>query len=336
MVPNLSPPSPVSPTVDFEANGKQHGVLKLPWSRDDSAWGAIHIPICVVKNGQGPTALFFGGNDGDEYEGPIALYELARTLRTDEISGRVIIVPALNYPAFRAAKRTSPIDGGNMNRIFPGKPDGSITEKIADFVERGLLPRADLVLDIHSGGRSLDFVPFAAAHFLEDKAQEARSMNAAEAFGAPYTVRMREIDAVGMLDTAAENLGKTFVTTELAGGGTATPGSAGVAKRGVRNLLKHAGILDGPPDPSKTQWLTMEEGGTFAESPTDGLIDYVVSLGDEVRAGASVAHITPHGRTGAEPVTVTAPGDGLLIGRHFPGLVQTGDCVAVVGSLDKE
>lgn len=331
----LNPPSPVSPTVDFDADGKQHGALKLPWSRDDSAWGAIHIPVCVAKNGDGPTALFFGGNHGDEYEGPLALYDLARTLEPQDINGRVIIVPALNYPAFRAAKRTSPVDGGNMNRIFPGCPDGGVTQKIADFVTRGLLPLADLVLDIHSGGKTLDFVPFAAAHFLEDKAQEARSMAAAEAFGAPYTVRMREIDAAGMLDTTAETLGKTFVTTELAGGGTATPETAAIAKRGVRNLLKHMGILAGERERTSTQWLTMEEDGAFAASPADGLIDYVAALGGEMRKGAPVAHITPHGLTGAEPITVTAPGDGLLIGRHFPGLVQTGDCVAVIGSLDE-
>ena len=334
MTPDLNPPSPVSPAVDFDADGKQHGALRLPWSRDDSAWGAIHIPICVVRNGDGPTALFFGGNHGDEYEGPIALYDLARLLKPVDITGRVIIVPALNYPAFRAAKRTSPIDGGNMNRIFPGSPDGGITEKIADFVTRGLLPLADVVLDIHSGGKTLDFVPFAAAHFLADKEQQARCMAAAEAFGAPFAVRMREIDAAGMLDTSAEALGKTFVTTELAGGGTATPETAAIARHGVRNLLKHAGILDDAPERQETRWLTMEEAGTFAASPADGLVDYALALGDEVRRGEPVARIIPHGSTGAAPVTVTAPGDGLLIGRHFPGLVQTGDCVAVVGSLD--
>src|SRR5919199_4896455 len=94
------PPSPVTPTVDFDRDGVQHGFLRLPYSRDDSAWGAVMIPIAVIKNGEGPTALLTGANHGDEYEGPIALFDLARSLRAGEISGRVIVVPAMNYPAF--------------------------------------------------------------------------------------------------------------------------------------------------------------------------------------------------------------------------------------------
>lgn len=113
-------PSPISATVDFEANGVQHGFLRLPYSRDDSAWGSVMIPVTVVKNGEGPTALLTGGNHGDEYEGPIALFDLARKLDASDVEGRVIIVPAMNYPAFQAQTRTSPIDKGNMNRSFPG------------------------------------------------------------------------------------------------------------------------------------------------------------------------------------------------------------------------
>ena len=74
----------------------------------------------MAKNGEGPTALLTGGNHGDEYEGPIALFDLARTIDPQQIRGRVILVPAMNYPAFQVGKRTSPIDNGNMNRSFLG------------------------------------------------------------------------------------------------------------------------------------------------------------------------------------------------------------------------
>ena len=75
--------NPISSTVDFTRDGVQHGFLKLPHSRDDSAWGAVMIPITVVKHGDGPTALLTGGNHGDEYEGPVALSKLAQRLRAD-------------------------------------------------------------------------------------------------------------------------------------------------------------------------------------------------------------------------------------------------------------
>ncbi|MGQ9370288.1 N(2)-acetyl-L-2,4-diaminobutanoate deacetylase DoeB [Azospirillum sp. A39] len=335
MLADILPPSPVVPTVDFNADGAQHGLLRLPYSRDDSAWGSVMIPIAVVKNGEGPTVLLAGGNHGDEYEGPVALFDLARTLRTEEVHGRVIIVPAMNYPAFRAGTRTSPIDRGNLNRTFPGRPDGTVTQKIADYVTRHLLPLADVVLDIHSGGKTLDFVPYAAAHLLDDKVQEARCFAAVAAFGAPYAMRMLEIDALGMLDSTAEAMGKTFVTTELGGGGTARAATIAIAKRGVRNLLRHAGVLEGGSEPGEgTRWLDMPDGQCFHFAEDDGLLETCRDLGDAVRRGDVVARVHPIGRTGRAPAEYRAALDGILAARHFPGLVQTGDCVAVIGTVD--
>src|SRR5262249_48744529 len=238
-------PSPISASVDFDRDGVQHGFLKLPHSRDDSAWGAVMIPVSVIKRGEGRRALLTGPTPGEEYEGLVALFGWANGLGAEQVSGRVIIVPAMNYPAFRAGTRTSPIDKGNLNRLFPGRPAGTVTEKIADYFQRHLLPLADYVLDLHSGGRTLQFVPFAAAHVLPDKAQQAKCVAAMQAFNAPPGMMLLEIDSVGMYDTAAEEMGKVFVSTELGGGGSASAATVEIARRGVRNLLVHAGILQG-------------------------------------------------------------------------------------------
>jgi N-alpha-acetyl-L-2,4-diaminobutyrate deacetylase len=325
-----SMPSPIRPSIDFEKDGVQHGHLRLPYSRDDSAWGSVMIPIAVVRNGRGPTALFTGANHGDEYEGPLAIFDLARSLDPALIRGRVILVPAMNYPAFRAATRTSPIDRGNLNRSFPGRADGTVTEKIADYFARTLLPMADLVVDIHAGGKTLDFIPFAASHELPDKAQEARCIAAVEAFDAPYSMMLLEIDNVGMFDTSAEMQGKTFVFTELGGGGTATARSATIARRGLRNVLIHAGILDGQAEPRSSVRLGVPSGDCFIFSEHEGLIEPGVDLGQSVRKDALLARIWPFDRTGIAPVEYRARMDGILAGRHFPGLVKSGDCLAVV------
>jgi N-alpha-acetyl-L-2,4-diaminobutyrate deacetylase len=323
-------PSPIRPSVDYDQEGVQHGFLRLPYSRDDSAWGAVMIPIAVIKNGEGPTALLTGANHGDEYEGPIALLKLANRLKPSEVNGRVIIVPAMNYPAFRAGTRTSPVDAGNLNRIFPGRPDGSVTEKIADYFQRCLLPLADIVLDYHSGGRTLDFLPFAAAHELPDQEQEQRCVAAMEAFNAPYSIKLLEIDAVGMYDTAAEELGKTFLTTELGGGGSASARSVRIAERGVRNLLIHVGILKGEIALAPTVRLAMPGADSYLISTSEGVVEMCRDLGDEVEADEVVARTYPADRTGAEPVVTRARISGLLVGRHFPGLIKTGDCLAVI------
>ncbi|WP_256750260.1 N(2)-acetyl-L-2,4-diaminobutanoate deacetylase DoeB [Mesorhizobium sp. Mes31] len=323
-------PSPIAPTVDFDRDGVQHGFLRLPYSRDDSAWGSVMIPICVIRNGKGPTALLTGGNHGDEYEGPLALYELARTLDPKHVGGTVIIVPAMNYPAFRAGTRTSPIDKGNMNRSFPGRPDGTVTEKIADYFQRELLPRSDIALDFHSGGRTLDFVPFCAAHIRPDKALEAQGFAAVEAFSAPWSMKMLEIDAVGMFDTAAEEMGKLFITTELGGGGTSRAQTVRIARRGVLNVLRHAGIVAGAVETSPTQWLDMPSGDCFSFAEDDGMIETMVDLGEPVEEGMVLARIHSVGRTGIAPQEIRAKMSGLLAARHFPGLVKAGDCAAVV------
>lgn len=326
-------PSPISPTIDLDAEGVQHGFLKLPYSRDDAAWGAVMIPITVIRNGQGPTALLTGANHGDEYEGAIALAKLANTLRAEEVSGCVIIVPFMNYPAFRAGTRTSPIDRGNLNRTFPGKPDGTVTEKIADYVQRHLLPRADFVLDIHSGGRTLDFLPFAAIHVLDDKAQQARCSAAMQAFNAPYSMTLLELDAVGMFDTAAEAAGKVFVSTELGGGGSATARSVAVADRGVRQFLIHCGICRGELEQRPTVRLDMPDGDCYVTSLHDGLLEMCRDLGDTVRKGELIARVHDVRRTGTAPVDYHARRDGLLAARHFPGLIGCGDTLAVVAEI---
>jgi len=322
--------SPVLATVDFDAEGVQHGYLKVPYSGDDSGWGAVMIPLTVVKNDVGPTVIFTGANHGDEYEGPIALWWLSNELKSKDIRGRVIIVPAMNYPAFKAGKRTSSIDGGNMNRAFPGRPDGTITEIIADYFNRVLLPMADYVVDIHSGGKTLDFVPFACAHVLEDKHQQARCIAAMEAFNAPYSLMLLELDSAKMYDTAAEKMGKVFIGTELGGGGSASATTVAIAKRGILNLLKHAGILSGEPERGPSISLVTPDHRSFVTSEHSGLLEMCVDLGSDVKNGEVIALVHDIERTGTQPVEYKATIDGVLAGRHYPSLTQPGDNLAVI------
>ncbi|WP_099824419.1 N(2)-acetyl-L-2,4-diaminobutanoate deacetylase DoeB [Oceaniglobus indicus] len=322
--------SPITPTIPLDAQGAFHGFLRLPHSRDDSAWGAVMVPISVIAGGDGPTALLTAGNHGDEYEGPIALQELAATLDPATVNGRIIILPMMNLPAFSAGRRCSPIDGGNMNRSFPGRPDGTVTQKIAHYIATELVPLSDIVLDYHSGGRTLDFLPFAAAHILPDKRQEAACMAAMTAFNAPYSMKMLEIDNVGMFDTEVESQGKVFVTTELGGGGTSTAASVAVARKGARNLLIHAGILNGTCETAPSVTLDMPDGRCFVFSEHAGLLEPLVDLGASVEAGQPIARLWPADRSGAAPRQLAAGLSGILTARHFPGLVGMGDCVAVV------
>ena len=142
--------------VDYDKPGKQFGFLRVPNSNNDSAWGAVAIPIVVIKNGSGPTLLLTAGTHGDEYEGQIALHDLTRELDPVTVQGRVIILPAHHFPACMAGTRTSPIDGRDINRTFPGDDKGTFAQILSHYVTHFLLPMADAVMDLHSGGRHLD------------------------------------------------------------------------------------------------------------------------------------------------------------------------------------
>ena len=112
--------SKVGISIDIEADGKQFGHLSVPHSRNESGWGALHLPIVSIRNGDGPTVVFTGGNHGDETEGPIALLELERDLQPAQVSGRVIVIPALNYPAVMGGASRGLPPGREMHMPDPG------------------------------------------------------------------------------------------------------------------------------------------------------------------------------------------------------------------------
>jgi N-alpha-acetyl-L-2,4-diaminobutyrate deacetylase len=103
--------------------------------------------------------------------------------------------------------------------------------------------------------------------------------------------------------------------------------------RGVRNLLQHCGILAGVPQPAPTRWLDMPSTDCFAFAEQEGLIEPVKDLGETVQRGTVLARIHPISRTGQAPAEYCAAIDGIVAGRHFPGLVKSGDCIAVIGTL---
>ncbi|GAA5175884.1 N(2)-acetyl-L-2,4-diaminobutanoate deacetylase DoeB [Modicisalibacter zincidurans] len=333
--PSQMRPSPISATVDFDADGVQHGFLKLPVSTDESAWGAVMIPITVVGNGEGPTALLTGGNHGDEYEGITALLKLANSLKAGDVHGRVIIVPMMNVPAAQVGRRTSPMDGGNLNRSFPGDPDGSVTEQIADYFTRYLVPLVDVVLDLHSGGRTLDIIPFGASHQLDDKQLQRQAVEGAKAFGAPTAMLMFELDAAKLFDTAVESQGKVFVATELGGGGSTNPERMAIAERGIRNFLIHYDLIDGELELPETPqvYVDMPDASCYVQSEHTGLLELTLALGGTVREGEVIARIYDMTRTGAAPVEYRAKRSGVLVARRFPSLVNMGDTIAVIAEV---
>jgi N-alpha-acetyl-L-2,4-diaminobutyrate deacetylase len=237
----------------------------------------------------------------------------------------------MNLPAIQAGTRVSPIDGVNMNRTFPGQRYGSQTPMLAHYVYHHLVGRADVVADLHSGGKTLDFVPSTVMHELEDEGLMERTREAILAMGAPLALVLKELDTAGMLDSAVENLGKLFVTSELGGGGSTTPERVAIADRGLHNLLCHLDMLDEAPlaAPSASRFAYTPDDGVVV-SDDAGLFEPLVELGAPVAASQPLGRVHYFEEVDREPRTYGSPCDGFLYCRHFPGLIKRGDCVAVL------
>jgi len=323
-------------SIDFTKPGKQQGHLRVPYSHNLGGWANVMIPITTIANGDGPTALVLGGNHGDEYQGQIAAMKLGRELTSEQISGRIILIPSLNFPAARAATRLSPLDGMNMNRAFPGEREGTVTSQIAHYLTTVLFPLSDIVIDIHSGGRSIEFVPCAHMHVLPDLEMRRRMLQAMLAWNTEFAFLYTDIAGSGLLPVEAENQGKLVVTTEL-GGGEAIPAHVHhIAVSGLRNVLTHVGVLGGVPQTRADENLpaTIITAALDAEdyllAPVSGIFEIAVELGQQVMAGQTVGYIHDLERPDRLPETIVAAKDGYLMCMRAPCLTQQGDCVAVV------
>jgi N-alpha-acetyl-L-2,4-diaminobutyrate deacetylase len=334
MKPDASPKSIFSATIDLDAPGKHFGHIQIPFSRDDAALGSLLVPLISIKNGEGPCLLLNAGTHGDEFEGQIALRNLAHALQAKDIAGQVIIVPSLNLPAVLGNARCSPIDRLNMNRVFPGKTTGSVTEKIASFFLDELVSRAEFVVDLHAGGTNYGCVCWGMMHRYAKPATSRATLEMMKAFSAPYGVVFdTEPDRDGMLDTAVEDRDKPFIAIELGSSRAVTPRSIAVTMRGVRNMLVHCGVSRGEivPGEAPTQILGVPPAG-FVAAEDHGMFEPFVDIGDMVSPGDAVGQLHSIHRPDRAPVVHRIKDGGRVLIRRMTGTTTHGDTLAVVGA----
>ena len=234
----------VSCSIDLAAPGKQIGRLALPRISNTGGWASTFIPIASVANGDGPNVLVLAGNHGDEYEGQVAALRLIQELEPEQVSGRVTIIPVLS-PAHRRRTRACGRPGINFNRSFPGSADGRPDEQLADFLTRFLFPPADVVVDMHSGGRTAWFMPCSHMHVVDDAEQRRAMLAGMQAWNSDYHFLYIDVNGTGLLCVEAEHQGKLVITTELGGGGRVPAAVHELAWSGLTNVLRHVGVLEG-------------------------------------------------------------------------------------------
>jgi predicted deacylase len=294
------------------------------------------VPIAAIVGGDGPGAMLSAGTHGDEYEGQAVMQALLREIEPADVAGRLYILPALNYPAVLAEARCSPLDGGNLNRVFPGDPRLGPTSALAAILAREVMPRVRYAMDLHSGGRSSRYTPCTYLHWGGDAAHRRSKLAGARAFGAPNVVVSAGTANPGSMTAECDRRGIVMVSTELGGGGTIDRRMLAIGREGVRRALAHWGILRGehaPEAPTAMPRLLLlqgREGSPMAEA--DGVFEPTRELDDEVSPGDEAGLVYPVGEISRPALRARFATHGVVVSRRVPALVRRGDLLYNVAS----
>lgn len=337
------PRSIVRPSeLDLDSPGRRDYWVAL---EHDSTWGDHLIPLTVIAGpraqpGRGLVAT--GSNHGNEYEGPVALKHLLHEIRTEDVLGRIILIPVLNPAAFRSGARESVDDDGvNLNRAFV---DGAgttpalagITHRIAAFVRQSIWPRVHVVLDLHAGGKSHRFALCSSFHPIDDPEQGRAIEEIARWFGTPFVLTYQN-QTPGLLPSEAERLGKITVGTELGWGETVNPDGVRYGKQGVLAAAIHHEQLAGEIEPigyhaAGTQKLiAIVDRECFIPAPFPGHYEPLIDCGQRVVKGQTVGLLHDFYRIDDDAWPVKAGVDGYVICQASRAPVPQGLHILVVG-----
>jgi uncharacterized protein len=288
----------------------------------------IHMPLMLAQSqADGPVLCVVSGVHGDEYEGGAAISRVWNELQPESMKGTFVGVPTINLPALESGTRTSPIDGLNLNRIFPGNASGGVSDRIAHFTFNEIAMKCDYLIDFHGGGIDLEHASVVNYRVAPDPALVDTARRFAESAGLP--VMVHGYPGTGQLVDDVIKAGKPSINIETGGGGNLDERAVGEDVTAMRNVMKHLGMIDGEPvQPQRrlhvkdVYQVRVQHGGTWHRRPHFSNSSYV-------QAGEVIGTVVDVFRNTVETVTVPEAGY-LYVYRWFPK-IQAGDWVAFVG-----
>jgi predicted deacylase len=329
----------VSPEqLDFAAPGRRDYHVKIEHT---TIWAHHLVPVTVIvgpnaKPGKGLVAI--GSTHGDEIEGPIAIKHLLHEIKTEDVLGRIILIPVINPMAWKANRRETPDDGVNFNRAFPGNAKGSVTYRLADFVTRFIFPQVHVVLDIHAGGEVARFPATANVHSMSDPVQRKAMEETARGFGTKFIMQYQN-STPGLLTGLAEDLGKISVGTEMGWGRAAQAVGVSMSKQGVLTAAVKQGLLKGDLPPNRhysaSEQLLVDTSHPSSNhlAPFEGHFEPTVELGQKVSKGERVAFLHDFNRIDDPPLELLAPHEGYIICQAWGAKVIQGQVITQIGKV---
>ncbi len=286
----------------------------------------IRLPIAIINGeGEGPIVYIQAASDGDELNGIEVTRRILRHVKPARLRGGLIAAPIVNPPGFYAHTGHNPIDGLKLNRCFPGRPDGALSERIAHFLFHQAVLQSQFCIDLHQGGTGR-MIDECRVRVAKSERGGRASLELARVFGIGYI--LHEKGPNGQLARAAPARGIPTIDPELGGCRGWDESSIRKGVKGVMNVLRHYGLLPGEAQIPKRQVIVRRLHKVF--SPRGGFIAYKRPLYDLVEKGDVLAEISdPFGNPVA---SVPSPVSGVFWSQNVYPMVSTGQTIGQIGA----
>jgi len=312
------PPAGERSTGTFTFAGDE-GLAKYEWP---------YIAIAGLM--AGPTVLITAGIHAAEYTGIEAAIRLGRTIAADAVRGTILIIPLLNRPGFyERSIYVNPEDNDNLNRLFPGKPDGTWGERFAHHLLTEIITKCDNAIDLHAGDLIEDLVPFVIYRETQDAALDERIQAMANAYGARWAVKSAPTgERPGTLMAVAALNGIAAMLAESGGRGQLIEEDVARHVTGVTNILRTIGAISGRPDRVEP---TVVKSFEWLRSPVEGIFHCRVRVDQVVKARELVGEMTD--LVGEPIAALTAPVSGVVLFAVTSPAIKKGGLLVGIGAL---
>jgi predicted deacylase len=313
---------------------KATGYIAVPAGVD----AAASIPVIVVNGIRpGPVLALVAGSHGTEYASILALQKLAEAVEPAELAGTLIILPLINVPSFvQKVPHLNPVDAKNMNRFYPGRPDGTQTDRVSWAIARQVVEKCDYLIDLHGGDLDENLRRYSYLAVTGKDAQDKESRAMVLAFGLDHIILQdfRTPVAPGGAVTItrfAAGLGKPCVTAEAGHAGVSDADDVDSLIQGCRNVARHLKMLPGPVAPIEHP-LWFSRVSTVA-SELDGVFYPLIGPEAYVSQGMKIGYVTDY--FGKKVWDATSPIDGVVLYIGAVPSLKKGDTIAHIGEIAK-
>lgn len=296
---------------------------------------ALEIPVVLVRGRQpGPTLYVQAASHGIEVNGVDVVRRLITEADLASLRGALIAVPVANLVAFNHRMRQTFWDLEDMNRVFPGSASGGMSQRMADALFRSAVSQADYLVDLHTGG------PGMVTHVR--LAMEGQSAALARVFGTEVLVKepldsdFRQMRYDGKLRLVAERQGIVGITPELGAHSRFQEENIEIGLRGVINVMKFVGMLDGQLELPERQTVVSYSTKTQVKASAGGLLRHTLRPGGTVQKGQVLGDTYDPRRAFATVETFRAPADGILVSYNDNPVVHFGDRIASIGVVEEQ